>query len=35
VIERILNLAAGLSRGGVAILVVGQLVEKVARHAHW
>jgi branched-chain amino acid transport system ATP-binding protein len=35
VIERILDVAAALSREGVAILLVEQLVEKALRHAHY
>jgi branched-chain amino acid transport system ATP-binding protein len=34
VIDRILEVAAGLCAGGLAILLVEQLVEKALRHAH-
>jgi branched-chain amino acid transport system ATP-binding protein len=35
VIDRILDVAAGLCREGISILLVEQLVEKALRHAHW
>jgi branched-chain amino acid transport system ATP-binding protein len=35
VIDRVLEVAARLCAGGVAILLVEQLVEKALRHAHW
>jgi branched-chain amino acid transport system ATP-binding protein len=35
VIDRILEVAAQLCAGGLAILLVEQLVEKALRHAHW
>jgi branched-chain amino acid transport system ATP-binding protein len=35
VIERVLEVASRLCAGGVAILLVEQLVEKALRHAHW
>jgi len=35
VIDRVLEVASRLCSGGVAILLVEQLVEKALRHAHW